>query len=223
MQAEYSETKLLAMPMTSGVGLLAKKPVHTLEDLAGMKIASAGKWSAEQIKAWGAAPVGMNRTDILMALQTGVVDGAIANWVGTMPVAKGGDAGWGQFAKYFTEVNTFNTPFYVAMNLQKWNSLPPDIQKAIETASGEPLINRYNKYAWETETVKNKKISGEDYGVESIWLTPDEMARWSKIMTGIQAQFVNETESKGKPAKKLMEEYLRLCKKYKLEGYYGAK
>ena len=61
--------------------IYTRTPVHTLEDLAGMKIRVQESDSMSQaVRLWGAEPVQLTYSDVYSALQTGKIDGAENNW-----------------------------------------------------------------------------------------------------------------------------------------------
>ncbi|MDH7479242.1 MAG: TRAP transporter substrate-binding protein, partial [Syntrophomonadaceae bacterium] len=126
---EVQDTKLL-MVFTTGPGdLYTRSPVRSLEDLKGMEIRATGL-SAKTIAALGGTPVAMPQSEAYEALSKGVVKGNL----GPVEVLQG----WKQaeVTKYLTKTPfLYNTLFFITMNRDKWNSLPPDIQAAIEAVN----------------------------------------------------------------------------------------
>jgi TRAP-type C4-dicarboxylate transport system substrate-binding protein len=64
------------------------------------------------------------------ALDKGVVDGINFLWEGVMAF------GFQQVTKYRTEANLMGRGFVIVMNLDIWNSLPPDVQALFEKYGG---------------------------------------------------------------------------------------
>lgn len=61
--------------------IYTRTPVHTLEDLAGMKIRVQESDSMSQaVRLWGADPIQLTYSNVYSALQTGKIDGAENNW-----------------------------------------------------------------------------------------------------------------------------------------------
>lgn len=61
--------------------IYTRTPVHTLEDLAGMKIrVQESDLMSQAARLWGAEPVQLTYSDVYSALQTGKIDGAENNW-----------------------------------------------------------------------------------------------------------------------------------------------
>ena len=140
---EIKDVKLFYLH-AHGPGLLhSKKAVKTMEDVKGLKIRCTG-FSAKAATALGGVPVAMGQGGAYEALQKGVVDATLA----PMEVLKG----WNQaeVIKYTTECSSvgYTTAMYVIMNLDKWNSLPKDVQKVFEKVSKE-WISKHAE-GWDT-------------------------------------------------------------------------
>src|SRR4030042_1599624 len=129
---DFSEVKVMYLH-AHGPGIIhTKKPVEKLEDLKGMKIVCHGL-SSKIVAALGGVPVAMPMPERYDALQKGVADGAVH------PIEA--NKGWkmAEVTK-FTTLDygaAYTTTFFVAMNKEKWNSLPPDVQKIIEQINEE--------------------------------------------------------------------------------------
>jgi TRAP-type C4-dicarboxylate transport system substrate-binding protein len=126
---EVQDTKLL-MVFTTGPGdLYTKVPVRGLSDLKGLEIRATGL-SAKTLEVLGATPVAMAQSEAYESLSKGVVKGNL----GPVEVLQG----WKQaeVTKYLTLTPfLYNTLFFITMNQEKWNSLDPKDQKAIEEIS----------------------------------------------------------------------------------------
>ena len=58
-----------------------------------------------------------------------------------------------------------------------------------------------------------------EFGIEVIWLTPEEQAKFNKAAEPVRKEFVTELESQGLPGQKLMDRFLELQEKYSDEKY----
>jgi TRAP-type transport system periplasmic protein len=201
---EFDNVKVLFFH-AHGPGLLfTKKPVEKMEDMKGMKIRSTGL-SAKVVQALGGAPVGMPMTESYDALSKGVADGILA----PMEAMKG----WklGEVVKYTTENygSAYSTGFFVVMNKQKWASLSPDIQKAIDKLSQEYAV-KYGK-VWD-EIDKEGRDFMQARGNKFIKLSAQEDARWAQQVHPIIEEYVKNAAAKGLPgdqALKFCQDYLR--------------
>jgi len=186
---EFDETKVLYLH-AHGPGILTTKTaVYKLEDLRGMKIRSTGL-SAKIVQALGAAPVGMPITETYDALSKGVAEGVL------MPVE--GLHQWriAEVTKYTTENygSAYSTGFFCVMNKSKWNSLPPDVQKTIETIDQE-WIEKTGRL-WDVIDVEGKE-SALKQGHKFIPLSKEEDARWTDRMRPILDDYVKTMKEKG--------------------------
>lgn len=199
---EFSQVKVMYLHAHGPGILFSKKPVKTLEDVKGMKIRSTG-FSAKVVSALGGAPVAMPQTDSYEALRTGIVQGIL----NPMEAMKG----WkiGEVVNYTIENygSAYSTSFFVVMNKQKWNSLPPDIQKIIEGIN-EEWIEKQGKQWDEIDK------EGKDFMVQRknkfIKLSKEEDARWAEKVRPVINEYVSELKTKGLPG----EEALKFCLEY---------
>lgn len=175
-----------------GPGILhSKRPVRKLEDLRGMKIRSTG-FSAKVAEALGGVAVAMGQGAAYEALQKGVADATIA----PMEVLKG----WKQaeVIKSTTECYSigYTSGFFVVMNLDKWNSLPKDVQQVIEEVNKE-WVGKYGE-AWDKSDQAGREYT-LSLGNEIIPLSPEESARWAKAVAPVVNEYVKNAAKEGLP------------------------
>ncbi len=199
---ELDETHVLFF-ICHGPGLLhTKKPVRTLEELKGMKIRSTGM-STKIVLALGATPVAMPMSDAYDAVSRGVAEGIVCPYEALY--------GWklGEVVKSTTEDYpcAYFSAFFVTMNKDKWNALPPDLQKTIESVNKE-YIDKAGK-AWD-EIDKQGKDFVIKLGNQIITLTKDESEKWTKAVKPLFDEYVKEKSAKGLPAG----EALKFCQDY---------
>ncbi len=187
-----------------GPGLIhtTKKPVTKLEDLKGMKIRSTGL-ASKIVMALGAAPVGTTMPETYDALRTGVAEGA------TAPIQALKGFRWGEVISY-TILNygsSYSTGFFIAMNKNKWNALPPDIQKIFEQAS--EVWTEKTGALWDSTDQDGIKFI-TDKGVKMLPLSKEEDARWAEAVKPLLTAYVDEMKSKNLPGA----EALKFCQDY---------
>jgi TRAP-type transport system periplasmic protein len=176
---------------TSPVNVIqtTSKPVKTLEDFKGMKIRGTGR-SGDIVKALGAVPMPIETPDLYDAIKRRLVDGAYL----TMETFKGFKTG--ELFKYNTEswkVGSVYT-FFIVMNKQKWNSLPPDVKKIFDDVALD-FIERF------AVGFNKIDIEGMDFflkeGGQMIPLSDAESARWVKAVQPVIADYKKDMVSKG--------------------------
>ena len=190
-----------------GPGILhSKKEVTKLEDVKGMKIRCTGM-AAKIVQALGATPVAMPMGETYDALRRGVVDGSMA------PYEELQGWKWGEVVKYSVENwgASYSAGMFVVMNKDKWNSLPPDIQKIIEQVN-EEYIEKQGKTWDEIEK------AGRDFtisrGNKIISFLQDENLRWEKAVKPLLDEYVKNMENKGLPGDVVLSFYLQTIYKY---------
>ena len=189
-----------------GPGLLhSKKPVNKLGDLKGMRIRSTGM-SAKIAKALGAVPVAMSQDNTYEALLNNQVDATF----GPMEVLKG----WNQakVIKYTIDdcCVSYTTGMYVLMNLKKWNSLPPDIQKIFDGVSTEWIMKHGE--AWDASDEEGRKYT-LSLGNKVASLSIQEEGRWANAVRPVINEYVNGTTKKGLLGKEYVETIYELIGK----------
>jgi TRAP-type C4-dicarboxylate transport system substrate-binding protein len=196
---EFSEVKVLYFH-AHGPGILhTKKPVYKLEDLKGLRIRSTGL-SAKVVTALQAIPVAMPMGETYDALKRGMAEGSMA----PMEALEGWK--WGEVVKYTTESygSAYSTAFFVVMNLEKWNSLPSEIQQTVEKINQE-WVEKTGKL-WD-EIDQSGKAFSQRLGNQIISLSREENERWAKATQPILQDYVQNMKAKGLPG----EEALKFC------------
>ncbi len=113
----------------------SKHPVKTPEDMKGLKIRTTPNPAHMQaFRLLGANPVPMPFTEVYLALKTGTVDGQ-ENPITLIEAMKFYEA-----QKYISLTQHAYTVSNVVMNLQKYQELKPEYQKALHEALHEAVV-----------------------------------------------------------------------------------
>jgi TRAP-type C4-dicarboxylate transport system substrate-binding protein len=124
--AEFEKVKVLAVFTCPPSVVMSTKEVKTLADLKNMPLRSSGTGS-EVMKRLGAAPVAMPQSDVPDALQKGVVKGNVSSG----EVLK--DMNYASYCPFVFKTDLCVTSFAVVMNKAKYDALPDDIKKVLDT------------------------------------------------------------------------------------------
>lgn len=176
---------------TSGPLILQtiKKPVKTLEDIKGLKIRGTGQMT-EVLKALGGIPVPLQMPDVYESLRRGVIDGIMVD-LSTLKYWK-----FAELVSCVTSTSNLGTgiTFYCVMNKNKWNNLPPDIQKIFTELAAEAKD-------WQGALWNEMDIEGVDVfkakGGQIISLSDAEAARWIKAVEPLIGDYKKDMISKG--------------------------
>ena len=211
MQKEYDDVHVL-VHYTAGLYrlLTTEKQVKTLEDMKGLKIRALGGPQTDAMKALGAVPTLVPFPGVYLAMQKGVLDGTLT------PIGACEIFNFHEVGKYMTHVIIATAPFSIIMNKDKWNSLLPDVQKAIDAECGYDACRWLGKnYSDALDDAGNKEIAEYEaktgHKLTGYTLTPEELARWQKIGgEPLWNAWVERVTEKGLPGQAVLDELLRL-------------
>jgi TRAP-type C4-dicarboxylate transport system substrate-binding protein len=218
LNKEYDKVKLLFFYST------APQHVHTkgiapkkLEDLKGLRLGIPGPPQVKFFKALGAAAQQMEAFDLYTAIQRGMIDGIV------FPEAPLRSHKLTDVVGHHTMMSIGVDAFATCMNLDKWKSLPPDIQKVFEdiSESAGALFGATitNESEWVIEELKNR-------GDEFYYLPDDEKERWRNILRPIYDEWVERVNRRGLNGKEMLETIIAISKEtrknpYKPDSWWG--
>lgn len=193
---ELQDFKVLTV-MATGPGFLQTKfPVTSMADLKGKEIRGTGG-GVHALRKLGANPVGMPITEVTQALQTGVIHG----YMTSIEVIK--EFKLAEMVSHVTEYPFNVLTFAVVMNKAKWESLPKDVQEAIDGMSRDLAIYAgkiYDERANEAiEWAKSK------HGVKFTQLSDAEAKKWTEALEPLIDEWVKKQEAAGLPGRKFID------------------
>ncbi|MBU2511537.1 TRAP transporter substrate-binding protein [bacterium] len=195
---EFNDVQVMYLH-AHGPGLFfsAKKPIHTLSDLKGMKL-RATSYAAKIVSAAGGTPVGGPMTEAYTNIQKGVVDG------GVYPMET--NKGWkmGEVVDYGTAAYSiaYTTTFYVVMNKSKWNQISKGSQNAILELNKEYIVKHGE--AWDSSDSEGL-VSFLNEGNQLIGLDKKEAAKWKDAVSPIIDEYAEELSKKGLTGKEIVD------------------
>ncbi len=186
-----------------------KEPITTPEDLRGMKIRGGSRSVNSLLSELGATPVGMPVPAIPEGLSKGVIDGTTIPWEVT-PALK-----VPELVKNHTEFTgnaLYVLPFVLAMNKDKYESLPDDLKKVIDDNSGL----EFSVFAGGTQADADgpARQIAVDMGNNIITLDAEQTAVWKEASQPIYDQWVADMDSKGIDGQALIDEARSLIDQY---------
>jgi TRAP-type C4-dicarboxylate transport system substrate-binding protein len=204
IQKEYEDVHLLFLWVTLPYEIhTVKKPVRTIADMQGLKIATqpAAKAAMEGLKA---VPVTMPTGKIYQTVEKGVADGSALAW--------GAYKAWKlvEVTNYHTNVHVGGVPYWTAMNKNTWNKLPKDIQAIVTAVTAEMMPDKLCGAV--TAEMKKGIAITKKQGQEIIDISPAEREKW--VATGKPAwdKWVKTMEAKGLPGRAVLDEAIKLVK-----------
>ncbi|MBT8354396.1 MAG: TRAP transporter substrate-binding protein [Desulfofustis sp.] len=190
MQKEFADMKVLWQWVSAPFEVhTTKKDIQTLEDIQGLKLIVWTGDLARMVSALGANPVETTPHDTYLSLQRGMADGVVCP-IAPMKAYKISDV-----TKYHIILGLMTTHFYAGVNLDKWNSLPADMQQVLVDTTGLKMVEVSGKTldtgaAKDTEWMKEK---GHKFTV----LSEEERAKWQAKTQPIVDEWVKKMEDQG--------------------------
>ncbi|MDD5008606.1 MAG: TRAP transporter substrate-binding protein [Syntrophorhabdaceae bacterium] len=205
LRKEYADVKLLWLFSQGPAQLITRKPVRKLEDMKGLIVRAPGGMG-DYIKALGGSPVSIPAPESYLALSKGTIDATVFPGE-AIPTWK-----LHEVTKYVNMSNIAVQWFWAAMNKDKYNSLPKDLQKVIDECSGTVGADIVGK-AWNDADKAGFELAKQK-GMEFIYLTPDEEKRWEQQVSPVTDKWIKTMEAKGYPAKKFVDAAKKSIAKY---------
>ncbi len=203
LREEYKDVHPIVLHCHApGLVHMKDKLVTKMEDLQGKKLRLPTKPVGDALKLMGASPIGMPLPEAYEALSRGVADGVTVPWEVMKPQRLN------ELTKYHTYTGLYTNVFLMAMNKQKYESLPADLKAVIDKNSGDNFIAEVGK-AWDDAEVPGLE-QAKELGHQITRLSPEEKARWQKTTQPVVDAWIANTPN----GQKLYDEAVALIAKY---------
>jgi TRAP-type C4-dicarboxylate transport system substrate-binding protein len=208
---DFAEVHPILIHVHSGQALhTVNRPVHTIDDVAGMKIRSPSRTGAWVIESWKAQPVTMPVPELPQALSKGVIDAGLIPFEVLMPLKVE------ELTRYSIEGHEgqrFGTSVFIyLMNKDRYESLPDDLKAVIDANSGSNIAAEVGR-VWDSVEPKGKAVV-EAHGNELIELTAEAQAAFDEAGEEVVQRWEREATSLGLPAEAMVEEARAAVAKY---------
>ena len=146
--------------------------VTSIEDLKGKKIRVA-PLLRHAVETAGAEPITLPPSDIFLAIDRGTVDGF------TWPVADGyTNNGWEEVTKYLIEQPMYRSGAGLAMNLDKWDEMSPEVQGILTEAAIEAQTFALD---WFLQNEEEQREKMQAAGMEFLSISDEASAKWTEV------------------------------------------
>lgn len=206
---EFKDVHILGT-WVHGPGLLhTNKEVRTPADMQGMKIRGGSRLVNQLLETTGATPVGMPVPAIPEGLSKGVIDGTTIPWEVTTSLKVP------ELVKNHTEFSgaaLYTLTFVLAMNKDKYDSLPDDLKKVVDDNSGL----EFSVFAGGTQADADgpARQIAVDLGNNIVTLSDEETQVWRETAQPIYDSWVADMNSKGIDGQALIDEAKSLMDAY---------
>lgn len=206
---EFKDVHILGT-WVHGPGMFhTNKPVTVPGDLQGMKIRGGSRLVNQLLELVGATPVGMPVPAVSEALSKGVIDGTTIPWEVTASLKVP------ELVKNHTEFEgpaLYNLTFVMAMNKDKYESLPDDLKAVIDQNSGL----EFSIFAGGTQSDSDgpARQIAVDLGNNIITIPEADTGPWRDLVTPIYDTWVADMNGKGIDGQALIDEARALMDAY---------
>jgi len=193
-----------------GPGMIhTNKPVNTPADMEGLKIRGGSRSVNSLLTKLGATPVGMPVPAVAEGLSKGVIDGTTIPWEVTAALKVP------ELVKNHTEFSgaaLYTLTFVLAMNKDKYESLPDDLKTVIDQNSGE----EFSVFAGGTQADADgpARQNAVNLGNNIITLDAAATQEWRDLSQPIYDEWVADMNKRGKDGQALIDEAKALIAKY---------
>jgi TRAP-type C4-dicarboxylate transport system substrate-binding protein len=199
---EYDDVKLFYLPAHGPGFFHTKTAVNKIEDLKGLRIKSDANTS-KVVAAAGATPTTMPMLETYDALKRGLADGVL------LPIETLKGWKFGEICKftYINHGNAYGNGFFIAMNKERWSSMPKDIQQIIDKLNEEWFEKQAKVWnEMDEEGLEFAKKTGQ----KITYAGPAEEVQMTERMKPLFDAYVKSMKEKGLPG----EEVLKWCLDY---------
>ena len=119
----------------------SKRAVSSPDDMKGLKLrVMTSDVYIKTFESLGAAPIGMQFSELFSALQTGTVDGQDNGLILSM------DSKFNEVQKYYTDLGHVQDTSVIFISEEFWKTLPEDLQKVLKQAVEEAVAKERQEY-----------------------------------------------------------------------------
>ncbi len=207
--SDFAEVKILGT-WVHGPGMLhTSDPVAKPGDLQGMKIRGGSRMVNQLLEILGAEPIGLPVTAIPEALSKGVINGTTIPWEVTASLKVP------ELVSNHTEFDgpaIYNLTFVLAMNKDRYESLPEDLQKVIDDNSGL----EFSIFAGRTmaEADGPARQIAVDMGNNIVTISAEDAAKWEELARPVYDAWIADVADKGIDGQALIDEAKALMADY---------
>lgn len=199
---EYKDVKILGA-WVHGPGMIhSKEPIASLEDMAGKKLRGPTRVITDMLNELGATPVGMPLPAIPESLSKGVIDATVIPWEVTTAVRVSELVG--NHTEFGGPESLYTATIILAMNKERYESLPENIRAAIDAESGEVLSAFAAQVMWDYDAPARQ--IAVDRGNNIVTLDEAEVARWKEKAQPVIDRWVADMETKGIDGRALIQQ-----------------
>lgn len=179
--------------------MTARGELNKFEDLAGRKVYASGGAKDIALRELGAVPVRMTGPEVYEAMHRGTIDGTMMAFIGLRPYDLQNQVKWA-----LDGVSLGSTAILYVISEQKWQKLPPDVQKAL-TDSAQYAMQKLCEYS--DKSNGEERAAFEKAGLKVHVITGDEKTRILKKLEPVSTEWATDLDKRGKPGTAMIKAY----------------
>jgi TRAP-type C4-dicarboxylate transport system substrate-binding protein len=186
---DYKDFKVLAL-FVHNPGLIhtTVKRIIGPDDLKDQRLRAPNATVAGALRSLGATPVVLQVNDVMPAVRRGDIDGVVTNWGNPLQ-------DFNDYMKHHTAIAFYTSAFFVVMDKQRFASLSPDVQGALDKASNSALVTRFGLLWNEWDRPLRTGASGPEQ--ETIEPDPISLAQWRNALKPFTGQYLRDLAASG--------------------------
>lgn len=153
--------------------LFSKTAIEKLEDFKGKRIRAHSAVLENTVAALGGNPVSMRASELYIALEQGIVDGAFTT------VAFAAPNKYHEVTPFMTQVAVSAIAYPVVINAARFNGLSDDLKTAVREAAEEATKRNREALQKQSEGHVQSLVDG---GLKVITLSEEERSRWQEAL-----------------------------------------
>lgn len=197
---DLNQVTLSASGIPDNYILCSSKPIKSVSDINGLKVAGAGP-NLRWIEPAGATGVTGSLGNFYQLTETGVVD-AMLVWGEAVVSLKFYEVCENYFDAKLGGVNSY----VINVNQQAWDKYPEEVQEAMTSAAKQYGVD-IGKFAAELGSKARETFKAQ--GGSVVEIDPEERAEWAATLPNLAQEWVQNLEANGVPAQEILAEYMQ--------------
>jgi TRAP-type C4-dicarboxylate transport system substrate-binding protein len=202
LDKEFEDIKVILIYAAIGDDFLTAKPINSIADLKGLKMAAGGgPTKAPFLKSVGAVAVFAPPPAVYENLQKGIADGAFVTGLGLA------EFHWDEYLKYLIEPLRMGSVLHVVgMNKDVYNRMPADVKAILDgmDANGQYSLKIAKDFEDVYQGVMDAWLATKG---ESIDWTPAAKGELDAVVAPIWTNWIADMNAQGLPAKEVIDAY----------------
>ena len=128
--------------------------------------------------------------DRLSLRRSNRIEGIVTNWGNPLQ-------GFNDHMKTHTDTQFYTSAFFIVMNKDRYDGLPPDIRAAVDAISGEALVAQFGPLWDKWDKPVREGATGPGHEI----IVPDakQMEEWRAVLKPVTDCYLDELSSRGVP------------------------